>query len=237
MALLDEEYFVGSFSYKSKIAADKAVKEQAKIMKLEAQMDYNNPKIVYSVYTKIIERDILETMEGVSYLMHLQNYLYENEESLSGPVPAIPVAMLQKADLFLTDADMVEPSNEDSSKGNTIDTNSNNDLQEENNNQDSIDGEGTDKSTEAEMKTSMLPSERRKLERKEKMQDALTYKIIIGFLIAIIVAMMVIALRSNSPNILNYKYKIQDEYSEWEQELNEKEAELNAREKALNGDN
>ena len=90
----EKEYFIaGALAYERKEAADKALAEQSKIIKLESQMDYSNPKVVYSVYTKIIERNMFSTYEGMNYLIHLQNYLTDNEEFLPGPIMAIPASV------------------------------------------------------------------------------------------------------------------------------------------------
>ncbi len=51
----------------------------------------------------------------------------------------------------------------------------------------------------------------------------------------VIAALFIIALNSNTPNILNYRTEIENEYADWAQQLSEKEAELRERENALNG--
>ena len=49
----------------------------------------------------------------------------------------------------------------------------------------------------------------------------------------VIIAMFVIALNSNTPNIINYRTELENEYAEWAQELSDKEAELRLRENSL----
>lgn len=49
-------------------------------------------------------------------------------------------------------------------------------------------------------------------------------------LLAAVIAMYVITLNSDQPNILNYETAITNKYSYWDQELTEKEQELRARE-------
>lgn len=56
---------------------------------------------------------------------------------------------------------------------------------------------------------------------------------IIAVLIAVIIAMFVIAATSSNENILNYRYKIENEYSRWQTDLNKKDQELNQREREL----
>lgn len=55
-------------------------------------------------------------------------------------------------------------------------------------------------------------------------------------LIAAVVAMIVIAVRSDTPNMLNYKSAILNEYSEWEQELTERESKVREAERRLDID-
>lgn len=52
-------------------------------------------------------------------------------------------------------------------------------------------------------------------------------------LFLLVVGMLFITLMGENTNILNYRYKLENDYAQWEQELQEKEAELLEREKAL----
>jgi len=56
---------------------------------------------------------------------------------------------------------------------------------------------------------------------------------IIAVLIACVIAMFVITLKADNPNILNYETSIQNKYAAWESELRERESELRERENAL----
>lgn len=55
-------------------------------------------------------------------------------------------------------------------------------------------------------------------------------------LILLVAAMFVITLRSDNPNILNYRKQIVNEYASWESQLREKENELREWEKELQED-
>lgn len=52
-------------------------------------------------------------------------------------------------------------------------------------------------------------------------------------LVILVVAMFVIALDSDNPNILNYKQVLVNEYATWEQELTEREKAIREKEKSL----
>ena len=57
----------------------------------------------------------------------------------------------------------------------------------------------------------------------------------IAFLAVAVIFMMIIAGISDSPTILNYRQKIQNEYAEWEQQLQDWEDDLEEREELLEG--
>ena len=47
--------------------------------------------------------------------------------------------------------------------------------------------------------------------------------IVIASLVVALIAMLVIAVVSDNPNILNYERVLQDKYASWEKELDERE--------------
>ena len=53
-------------------------------------------------------------------------------------------------------------------------------------------------------------------------------------LLAAIIGMFVISLLGDTPNMINYRHRIEDEYSAWEQELTEREARIKEKERELN---
>lgn len=59
---------------------------------------------------------------------------------------------------------------------------------------------------------------------------------VIVVLALMVVSMFIIALKSDTPNILNYKTAIENEYADWAQRLSDKEAELRLRENSLGND-
>lgn len=61
-------------------------------------------------------------------------------------------------------------------------------------------------------------------QKKSKKSNALPVSIILNIaLIGAVIAMFVITLNSNQPNILNYEKNLVNQYSSWEQELTERE--------------
>lgn len=73
--------------------------------------------------------------------------------------------------------------------------------------------------------------------RKKVNFNALQISLCINILLVILViAMFVITLKSDNPNILNYKQAVLNEYASWEQELSERENKVREKEKELNID-
>ena len=70
--------------------------------------------------------------------------------------------------------------------------------------------------------------------RKNTVKDILRISIIANiFLIILVVLMFLITIKSDNPNILNYKEAIINEYASWEEELNAREEAIKEKEKEL----
>ena len=82
---------VGYFEYSDDEKAMEALKEQDKIMKLEGQVDYENPNLVYMLYNKMIDSKVFHTPEGILYLVHLQDYLNEQQDLYKDNISPIKV--------------------------------------------------------------------------------------------------------------------------------------------------
>lgn len=198
---IDEESLtVGYFSYKFSAEAEMARKEQDKIVKLEKQINYDNPRQVYALYLKILSGDFFHTEEGMLYLVHLQDYLYSKEKFIPGPIPPIPYDYLR--DKSKKSAEQLE--------------------------QEKAALLGKVRELESDKSKAY-----RNIRLKQKKTDNLIYKMIIAALVLVVIVMMIISAASSSPNILNYRNQLQNEYSDWEQKLDAKEKELREREKDI----
>lgn len=63
-----------------------------------------------------------------------------------------------------------------------------------------------------------------------------TMGIVIAALVVALISMLVIAVVSDNPNILNYERVLQDKYASWEMELKEREADIREKELELKRD-
>lgn len=71
-------------------------------------------------------------------------------------------------------------------------------------------------------------------QKKPKKSNALPISIILNIaLVAAVIAMFVITLKSDQPNILNYEKNLVNQYSAWEQELTEREQAVREKELEL----
>ncbi|MGN0346337.1 MAG: hypothetical protein ACI4DU_03530 [Lachnospiraceae bacterium] len=98
-------YVVGDFEYLSKENADIAMKELETIDKVEMQLNYDDPGMVYAVYHKMIRGRVFHTPQGLRYLLHLKEYL----ENVNVPLPGFIVPIPEDIVLpnFPTDKDGV----------------------------------------------------------------------------------------------------------------------------------
>ncbi len=58
--------------------------------------------------------------------------------------------------------------------------------------------------------------------------------IVSAVLFVMVIAMFVITLKADNPNILNYRTAIENEYAQWEQDLSQREATVREKERELN---
>ncbi len=92
-AALPKRIEQGYFSYPDETRAGDAASELEKIKRLEAQIDYNKPKVVYALYNKMLLGEVFSTPEGFSYLLHIRQYLEDHLYEIGEAVPGIPVEM------------------------------------------------------------------------------------------------------------------------------------------------
>ena len=292
--------FEGEYQYRDAAAAALAQQEQSKIQMLEGKMDYGNPKLVYSLYCKLLDKSVFKTYEGYAYLNHIHDFLTDHAVALTGPVPEIneqayimPVlvseleaedaakaeqlaaqeAAAKAEQLAAKEAEVtsisvaesiadvgkeesVEPAfaieNEPQPENVLASTDTeqaSGDTESESDNEDDENIEEAGDSEEDELSADIQRIKQRNLEdlmkkykrtvsKNTKLRELLMFqRIAILLLIIIVIVMLTIAKKSDSPTILNYREKIQNEYASWEQQLKEKEQELREREKKLSENN
>ena len=290
--------FEGEYQYRDAAAAALAQQEQSKIQMLEGKMDYGNPKLVYSLYCKLLDKSVFKTYEGYAYLNHIHDFLTDHAAALAGPIPEIneqayimPVlvseleaeaaakaeqlsaqeAAAKAEQLAAKEAEVTsesvaesiavvgkkesaepafaienEPEPQPENVLTSTDTEqASGETEAESDNDDDPSEESEEDELSADIQRikqrnleDLMKKYKRTVSKNTKLRELLMFqRIAILLLIIIVIVMLTIAKKSDSPTILNYREKIQNEYASWEQQLKEKEQELREREKKLSENN
>ena len=86
-----KKYMVGGYEFNTKEDAQLAKDELNAIKYVSAKTNMKNPKQVYNLYNKIIERKLFSTQIGMNYLKQLQTFLYKSSEIPNDKIQPIPI--------------------------------------------------------------------------------------------------------------------------------------------------
>ena len=187
-------------------------KEQRAVDYLRTQLTMDQPETVLQIYIQIIEQDVFHTPVGFAFLQELKDFLLENAAIDNGRIPdfVIPETQQQSAEKQVA--------------GNTAKGKA----------------KQTEKAPSDALGATDLPKEKSdtkgKGKKKEKKAPApvLFLSLLLNVvLIAMVVVMFALTLTSDSPNILNYKNELEDEYASWDEELTMREQAVKEREAAV----
>lgn len=85
------KFMVGGYEFTSKEDAQIAKDELNAIKYVSVKTNSKDPKQVYSLYNKIIERKLFSTQIGMNYLKSLQTFLYKSSEIPNDKIQPIPI--------------------------------------------------------------------------------------------------------------------------------------------------
>lgn len=85
------KFMVGGYEFATKEEAQLAKDELNAIKYLSQKTNSKDPKQVYSLYNKIIERKLFSTHVGMNYLKNLQTFLYRSDEIPNDKIQPIPI--------------------------------------------------------------------------------------------------------------------------------------------------
>lgn len=85
------KFMVGGYEFATKEEAQLAKDELNAIKYLSQKTNSKDPKQVYSLYNKIIERKLFSTHVGMNYLKNLQAFLYKSDEIPNDKIQPIPI--------------------------------------------------------------------------------------------------------------------------------------------------
>lgn len=86
-----EKHMVGGYEFNTKEDAQLAKDELNAIKYVSAKTNTKDPKQVYNLYNKIIERKLFSTQIGMNYLKQLQTFLYKSSEIPNDKIQPIPI--------------------------------------------------------------------------------------------------------------------------------------------------
>lgn len=84
-------FMVGGYEFATKEEAQLAKDELNAIKYVSAKTNSKDPKQVYNLYNKIIERKLFSTQIGMNYLKSLQTFLYKSSEIPNDKIQPIPI--------------------------------------------------------------------------------------------------------------------------------------------------
>lgn len=85
------KYCVGGYNFKTKETADEAKDELNAIKYVSAKTNLKDPKQVYILYNKLLDKELFRTLIGINYLKELQQFLYISKEIPNDRIRPIPV--------------------------------------------------------------------------------------------------------------------------------------------------
>lgn len=85
------KFMVGGYEFATKEEAQLAKDELNAIKYLSQKTNSKDPKQVYSLYNKIIERKLFSTHVGMNYLKNFQTFLYKSDEIPNDKIQPIPI--------------------------------------------------------------------------------------------------------------------------------------------------
>lgn len=86
-----KKHMVGGYEFNTKEDAQLAKDELNAIKYVSAKTNTKDPKQVYNLYNKIIERKLFSTQIGMNYLKQLQTFLYKSSEIPNDKIQPIPI--------------------------------------------------------------------------------------------------------------------------------------------------
>lgn len=87
----DKFYVVAGYTFKSKQAAQDAKDELNAINYMTQKTNQDDPAQIYTLYNKIIDKELFKTPVGINYLRDLQQYLYLHKSIPNDRIRPIPI--------------------------------------------------------------------------------------------------------------------------------------------------
>ncbi len=213
----EKGFVVNGFLFETAEEAQAAEKENRQIQFLESKIDYGDLPKVRAIYEKAVRDGVFRTVVGLFYLKGMRDFLVREESALEEVLPKVPVLAGSAAGgtkpVSGNGAGETNPETESGAGGRKPDP-----------------GTRAGGIKPAGSGTRNRVQERKKAERDYRFRVSVILNVL---LVLAVIAMFVIALYADQPNILNYERAITDKYAAWEQELTEREQAVKEKELQL----
>ncbi len=220
------KYNIGGYIFNDENSARKAAKELKTVEYILGQIKEADEQGVLTVYKKLIAQRLFSTEVGISFLNQLRQNLVSSDAFGEEEIPEV----------YSISDSTVEGSGENSPK--VVD--SDDTITEE----ISKDTPSEDKPEKKSFKTKQKKQKADKTNVVEKSivsGELKRLRLINRFLLVCVFTLLLcvggmfyVSTTINSPNILNYKEKITDEFASWKEQLDAREKALDEREAKLN---
>lgn len=85
------DYVVDGYYFRTKETALEAQNELNAIKYVSMKTDLKDPKQVYLLYNKLLEKELFKTIVGIGYLKRLQDFLYASDEIPNDKIQPISI--------------------------------------------------------------------------------------------------------------------------------------------------
>ncbi len=197
------KYNIGGYIFDDENSAKKAAKELKAVEYIIGQIKNTDENGVLTVYKKLLNQRMFSTEIGLGFLNQLRQNLVSSGAFDESEIPEVYTLEEPKAAEETESAEVIAS-------------------------QDNLDYESSAKTSGSKSKSNSIDAKYKRL----KVINSVLLVICLTLLVCVC-GMFYINSTINSPNILNYKETITDEFSSWKQELDQREKELNERERLI----
>lgn len=217
------KYNIGGYIFNDENSARKAAKELKTVEYILGQIKSADEQGVLTVYKKLINQKLFSTEIGMSFLNQLRQNLVSSGAFSEEDIPLVYSLEEPKTDSGVGEEKKPEPVEE-------VPKEAINESASEEPNKKSFKGkqkkQKADKTNVVEKSVASGELKRLRLINRFLLVCVFTLLLCVG-------GMFYVSTTINSPNILNYKEKITDEFASWKEQLDAREQELNEREANL----
>lgn len=222
---------IKGFHFSSAAEYADAKHEAETIDTIMSRMDVTNPEIALKVYFKLLERQTLHTIVGISFLKQLYDCVIK-----AGIIDESELKAINAPILTEREAENVTQTGDETALANDTDANEySSDVEE------SIPDESDEDEKPGDAIRRLNRDINSSRERERKLKTVADFyrlkvkklRIIIIALIVVVTAIFILAIRNNNLQFTTQEIAAQDKYAAWEEELTAREKAVEAKERAL----